>query len=792
MPNGISKRELWHCIRPCGTAHWPKIGAKLCRLILMSAALPASSDKVLAPVPGGNLLAQQQKHRPVTIEDAIRMTRLADPAYLCCYAKPSIAKFSPDGKKFVVLLRKGNLEANTNEYSLVLFRTDEIFNNPKARTLFSFASSSNRPAIQQPTWLEDNDTILFLGEHIGELTQLHSFKCSSKELKTLTHHPTNLNFFATNSAGTVIVYSAESPPVTILTPETLRTGIRITHAALVDLIKGTSTRASGDSELFVRGPGSTTFVRVYVEGQIFPFSELFHQIFVSPNGQYALLQTEVGQIPPHWLRYKDKLFQGLSSRASSSGIGTGIHQYELVNTRTGKSRRLLDSPVGPLSSESVWLPDSQSVVISNVYLPLKIDDFAQLDIRRSHRFLVEVTVPNLEIASVSEEDIRLLGWDEKTRSIMGAAGRLASFSGKAAQRVSLHKNGDTWIATKAGLATADRPQIVLEEDINTPPHIWAVDPLKDKKVELLDLNPQFRDLAFARTEEVDWKDRGGNVVEGGLYWPLEYQAGKKYPLVIQTHGFNRDRFWIDGPWTTAFAAQPLAAKNVFVLQAPDPDLSVIGTVDEGPRAMSMYEGAVDYLDGRGLIDKDQVGLIGFSRTAYYVMYTLTHSIYHFAAAAITDGVDGGYVQHLMFAPNRPIVAADSERLNGSAPFGDGLEKWLKRSPGFLIERVRTPVRIEAIGPTSLLTEWGLFSAMSWLGKPVDMIYIPDGTHILEKPWDREISQQGNVDWFCFWLKGEEDSRARKDEQYARWHDLRSMSRKPSRDMDNHESNDLIR
>jgi len=36
-----------------------------------------------------------------------------------------------------------------------------------------------------------------------------------------------------------------------------------------------------------------------------------------------------------------------------------------------------------------------------------------------------------------------------------------------------------------------------------------------------------------------------------------------------------------------------------------------------------------------------------------------------------------------------------------------------------------------------------------------------------------VSQQGNVDWFCFWLKGEEDPDPTKAEQYKRWRELRS-------------------
>jgi hypothetical protein len=36
------------------------------------------------------------------------------------------------------------------------------------------------------------------------------------------------------------------------------------------------------------------------------------------------------------------------------------------------------------------------------------------------------------------------------------------------------------------------------------------------------------------------------------------------------------------------------------------------------------------------------------------------------------------------------------------------------------------------------------------------------------------SQQGNVDWFCFWIKGEENPDPTKVEQYKRWRELRGL------------------
>jgi dipeptidyl aminopeptidase/acylaminoacyl peptidase len=288
----------------------------------------------------------------------------------------------------------------------------------------------------------------------------------------------------------------------------------------------------------------------------------------------------------------------------------------------------------------------------------------------------------------------------------------------------------------------------------------------------MDLNPQFQNLALARIEEITWKDAHGIEVKGGLYWPADYVAGKKYPVILQTHNWDPDKFWMDGPWATAFAAQALAGKGFFVLQAPDPDWHISMTPKEAPRAMAAYESAIDYLERRRLIDRNRVGITGFSRTYWYVTYTLTHSKHHFAAAAVADGLDGSYFQYM----TQPGVATQYEQMFGGPPYGKSMSQWLKQSPAFLMDKIETPLRIQTSSPDALLIDWHWYSGLSRLDKPVEMIYIPEGTHILEKPWERITSQQGNVDWFCFWLKGEEDPDPGKAEQYKRWRELRKLQR----------------
>src|SRR5437763_10503740 len=63
--------------------------------------------------------------RPLTERDTIEQTLLPSPDSPGAVRSPgdTVGVFSPDGQKFVVLLRKGNLGRNTNEYSLLLYHT---------------------------------------------------------------------------------------------------------------------------------------------------------------------------------------------------------------------------------------------------------------------------------------------------------------------------------------------------------------------------------------------------------------------------------------------------------------------------------------------------------------------------------------------------------------------------------------------------------------------------------------------------------------------------------------------
>ena len=187
--------------------------------------------------------------------------------------------------------------------------------------------------------------------------------------------------------------------------------------------------------------------------------------------------------------------------------------------------------------------------------------------------------------------------------------------------------------------------------------------------------------------------------------------------------------------------------------------------------MAEFEGIIDYLNGIGLIDPNRVGIVGFSATGPGVGYAIAHSKYRFGAAVLSSTNDAGYFTYLsMF--NLDGAMPRFEPINGGAPFGPGLASWLREAPEFSLDKVSTAMRLEANSSFDVLALWEWFVGFRRLGKPVEMVFMPDADHVVIRPEDRVVSQGGAVDWFDFWLKGEEDPAPAKREQYVRWRELR--------------------
>jgi dipeptidyl aminopeptidase/acylaminoacyl peptidase len=706
----------------------------------------------------------QEAKRPVTVADAVRMAKVWDNGYdAAAVPGQDVGQVSPDGKKILIIVKKGNLDQNTNDYSLLFWSTAGIFHHSAPETLLTLSSSSNREAIKDVRWFSDGETVAFLGARLKEPSQVYAFNTRTRNLRRITKHPTNVISYSITFKSDHVAYIAEASTESIWNSATRRKGMWITGEYLSDLIRG--VEKGHQPELFCLSTklgNRPKKLPITVSG--------VSALSLSPNGRYIVVSDFFkDQTPETWKEYTDPRISQAIAQPAIGGFSR-LQRYLLIDTRTGQARILLNSPVkpDPSGSEKFWSPDGTSVVLTNTYLPLEGTEGVERKERQVAPFTFEVQVPGGKITKISQEDLRLLGWNPTTNRLVFEVGRMEREPGFA-RKVFFQKEGGIWREVSGGSERISAPEIALKQDMNTAPTIVLKDPTTHKEVVLLDLNPEFRDLKFGRVEQIQWKTTDGQTEKGRLYYPVDYVPEKHYPLVIQTHAYDQPyRFEIDGPFTTAFAGQPFAGKGIMVLETQIHHSPSEESPREADEARMVYESAIEYLSRKELIDLERVGIIGFSRTCFHVKAALTSSKYHFAAAAVTDGVDPSYVQYIVYG-----TPDFDERFNGGVPpFGDGLKLWLQHSPGFHIDSVHTPLLITAITPDSLLGEWEWFAALRRLHKPVEMLYLEDGSHILERPWDRVASQQGNVDWFVFWLKGEEDPDPAKAQQYARWRQMR--------------------
>jgi len=721
--------------------------------------------------------------RPLTVADAVEMTKIGEDDYLRLWDKSgNVAHFSPDGGKFAFLTQKGDLKREVVTYSIWLFETATAIKASKAQLIAELSSSSNRPAISQLKWLPDNNTLVFLGEGPGETTQIYKLDCTSKKLERLTNQTTPITEFSMTDDGSTFAFLADADKEPLFSNEQRRRGFFVPPRHQWLELYTNQQEWDFRHDLYVKTAAMPKLEKIgVIKGYFFDT-----HLSLSPNGAYALLRGFNTAPPAAWDSYSVKWSNDVySGPACHEGETANCpEQYWLVDLSQKTIKPLLDSPIvwqSEGNSSAVWTNEN-SVVLINALLPLGTVSGEERAQRQSHFYNVEIFVPSGESRVVDARDKVLPAFSAE---LDNANGRIVTepLTKGYGSPFEFRKQDGKWSMKEITPAAAESKlplSVILEEGINILPKLVAVDPKTARRTTLLDLNPQFAQLTFGRVEVFKWKNREGLSAAGALYYPTNYIAGKRYPLVIQTHGESRTRFWIDGAFPTASAAQALANKGFFVLQMGYGDrddkasleavVKADSTPQEGGLFASFVESAIDELDHLGLIDRNHVGITGFSRTVYESEYMLTHSNFAFRAVVMADGVDFGYGNCVLY----PYMRSICEKVNGSSPWSDSLSNWRKESPPMRLDKINAPMLLQSISDP--IGEYEIYSGLQWLKKPVEWENLyPEGTHELVQPQQKYFSEQSVVDWYCFWLKGEEDPDPAKAEQYKRWRELRNTT-----------------
>jgi dipeptidyl aminopeptidase/acylaminoacyl peptidase len=704
---------------------------------------------------------------------------------------------SRNGKRYLVVFQRGDVARNGSWVEVLSGSTASLDAASRATVvarLFSKSTALVTDLVKNVRWLDDNEHVAFLWDDGAGLPQVIVIDIRSHQIRRLTHHPALIEIYDISRDGQTIIYTARGMRSSSRVPEMRRNGFAITGQSIGSLL-------SGELDGWTPWLHHETFVSSTRTGFSRKVKEPLHKwllppylLNISPNGRYAIAVRPAGDVPADWDKYTEHIFRDvyLPPVRQHPGDPHAIRQYYIVDTLRAVARPLWNAPENPYGGV-VWSPDSRSFIVGPTFLPTKEADkpglagWAVAEVDVTTGMYVQVPLP----PDLSPTDYRPLSWQPDGVIEFTDTEEPQHYD----RRLKFRKSGGQWKPIPEEQVKKDElfapVRIELRQGPNTPPALYAVETASGREKLIRDLNPQLRrSVTLGRVELVHWKGTDDRPWTGMLYYPVHYAPGRRFPLVIQTHGYNPTEFSIDGGFTTVFAAQPLANHDIAVLQIGSPDTGmeeIIATPREPAVYTAGFEGAIEEFTRAGLVDREKVGIVGFSRTGWHVEYALSHSQFPFAAAEVADNMDASYVQNVMWQNSEP---SEFEADNGARPFGKGLEAWLRVAPGFNADKVQSPLRIEIdSGPVSVgaVNDWEMFSNLRYLGKPVELFVIPDnehGVHILQNPAQRLASQGGTVDWFCFWLRGEEDPDRAKADQYTRWRKLLKLQERAIAPLDN--------
>lgn len=753
-----------------------------------------------------------QEHR-FGVRESIEMETFARDPYT---GKEEDIRSSPDGRYFSALTLRGLLQSNELQSTIWIFDSSEakkFINAPSPvravnpTPLARMAAPSSGDPITEVRWSADSRGITFLGRDRNSARRLFTVNLDTGRLQQLS--PEGKDVTAFDCAEDTCVFSAASPVDGSEIYQSAGSSLRDiqigTGVSLFSLLypKWEPIRFGvRPQQLWTTQGGKASPVANAATSEPVSFvsSSFMSLLSISPNGHYAVITSYVKHIPEMWEQYEPAYISSFTKIVADSSEPTPTSlvlrpvEYGLVNLESGELTTLVDAPLGlgagyPDPIKVAWSDNEREIALSNTFLPLVESGshmtrpcIAVVELKTRKAECVKESHPfDLNKFSATPLLSDILWRRENTQLVL----RYSKPDGPGDLPPELFQRQDgTWkpiddpAVRKAIEETPSRAgvSVAVHQTLNESPVLIGTDIATKKSRCFWDPNPQLAGINLGEAIVYHWHDTEKHEWTGGLVKPPDYVHGHRYPLVIQTHGFNPSAFLTEGFYTTANAARSLASRGIVVLQVKE----IITDAHSTPREATEngragYESAIEQLAADGIVDPGRVGIIGFSRTGWYVLESLIHSPNLFLAATLAESTYASFGEYLVNADylGRERAKGIAE-LVGSEPFGEGLKTWLAASPGFNTEKIRVPILFEENDPVALIYNWDVYAALRLQGRPVELLYIRNGDHILRKPLQRLASQEMNLDWYDFWLNGHEDPDPAKAEQYKRWRELRKL------------------
>ncbi len=321
--------------------------------------------------------------------------------------------------------------------------------------------------------------------------------------------------------------------------------------------------------------------------------------------------------------------------------------------------------------------------------------------------------------------------------------------------------------------------VFVNESLTRPPELFARRGSAAPR-RLTDLNGDIARRVGYTAREVSWPGAGGVVARG---WLLEPVGAGKGPWPMITHVHGGPGFAYPNAFAPYFEIWPYplevqAGQGIAIFIPNYRGTQSYGRAFASPKRLDR-EPADDVIAGvrkmiaDGVADPARLGITGQSHGAWLGPVVMTREKI-FRASSFAEGCSNDVVLYSLMPGDLNRQVHDVVTGLGKS-FWDDPQPYLEGSPDMYFRGVRTASLWEAGAQSAAVMMFSYPKAARHFGAPTEFVVYPKTQHNPNLPSIQRESANRNLDWFAFWLNGQENPGEGKAAQYERWKKLKSES-----------------
>ena len=673
---------------------------------------------------------------------------------------------SPDGQWLLYTMTVPNWESAEDQSDIHLVSLKDGLSSHKQMT---FTEEKREGS---PKWSKDGDYFIFSSDREGDKNQLYMMRPDGGEARKITHTEEGVSGFDLSRDGKWLVYRsgkeedvqlyalpaenpAESEPIQVTSGSTAVKEWKISPNG--DRIYFTRPDHKDTDNITRMDKGFTVDVKNYAT----PLESLWyvdmeskeeHRITEDPSYTVSgIVVSDHGL----WVGYRGVSSDRYERNITEEWLNTDVFLYDVTRDqieRLSDNKEVVER--GPYFS-----PDGRWVAF------VSSDDMSGYNMKSRKVYIREVTDEGGDFKKLGTNFNDHLGldfWSADGNTIYFNAGIRVT-----RQLMSLDvSTGEVQMLTdvKARMNVSQDKEtgviLINYSDPVTTPTVYTTNDLQSVSdraswTQLTDANPELNDLALGRHFEINYTSTDGKEVGGVVILPVNYEEGKRYPLIVSIHGgpagadylsFNENSGQVyAGAGYVMFGPNYRGSTNYGEAHRTD----IVG--DYFPQAFEDIMAGVDYLIDEGIVDGDQMGAMGWSAGGHWCNWILTHTD---RFKAISSGA-GTMNWISMYAQSD--VQRNRRYYLGDTPMYEDFEPFWNQSPLKYIKNAKTPTMIHVVAgdprvPSPQSVE--LHMALKKLGVDTELFMYPGQSHGIPDTRNRLVKAVSEMAWMDYYVRGE--------------------------------------